>query len=228
MRPCIGIKAAVLMALFPVSSFALNPEVRDQAGFFSADAVSKANDIIREIKREQKKDLLIEAFPRPPAGKEDEASSADAKEKDRFFADWALERARAEEVNGIYVLICKAPPYVKVAVGKETHRVFSDDDRDRLGEILVKAFHEKNYDDGLLEGVRFVQRTLREHEQGEEGGSPRPEERPPSGPPRSRTPCRLAACRAALAAAGWDAAAWSASASCCLWSSSGASWCSGR
>ena len=39
-----------------------------------------------------------------PADKEKEAKSSDHREKDHFFNEWALERARKEKVDGIYVL----------------------------------------------------------------------------------------------------------------------------
>src|SRR6476469_4105208 len=92
-------------------------EVRDEGHFFSADAVSKANDIIKEIKQKYKKDLVIETVRQVPDNKKDEANSSDAKVKGHFFANWAVERAKMEGVNGIYVLITREPGHVEVAVG---------------------------------------------------------------------------------------------------------------
>src|ERR1700676_3392812 len=99
-----------LMAAGPAR--ALTPEVKDQAGFFKPDTIKQANQIIRDIEREHRVDLLIETFPKPPAGREAEAS----KDKARFFSQWAIERARESGINGIYVLICKRPSYIKVVV----------------------------------------------------------------------------------------------------------------
>jgi hypothetical protein len=161
LRTHLAILAALLA--FPISALALTPEVRDDAGFFKPETVEKANAILKEIKKDKKKDLLIETFRQAPRGKwEEEAKSSDAKEKDKFFQEWALERARKEEVNGIYVLICKDPPYIKVAVGNKTRKEFTDDERDHLGKILVDRFKKKEYDDGLLEAVRYVQSKLKD------------------------------------------------------------------
>ena len=136
--------------------------VRDDAGFFKPETVSQAQDIIKAIKREENKDVLIETFHHAPAGKEAEAASADQKAKDRFFAEWASQRAQEERLNGIYVLVCKEPPYVKVAVGNQTRRTFPDEERDHLGALLVDRFKGKEYDAGLLEGLRYVQSALTE------------------------------------------------------------------
>ncbi len=161
MRLRILFLVAVLLTL-PLPAFALTPEVRDDAGFFKRETLTKADEIIKDIKKDKKKDLLIETFRSPPDAKEEEAKSTDHKEKDRFFSEWALERARANKVNGIYVLICREPPYIKVLVGDKTRKIFTDDERDHLAKILVDRFKAKEYDEGLLEGVRYVEKTLKD------------------------------------------------------------------
>jgi uncharacterized membrane protein YgcG len=135
-------------------------EVRDEAHFFSADAVAQANEIIREIKQQHKKDLLIETVRRVPENKKDEANSSDAKVKGHFFANWAVERARMEGVNGIYVLITREPGHVEVAVGDQTHSVFSNEERHRLSQLLLTHFRDKEYDEGLLAAVKDVRSVL--------------------------------------------------------------------
>jgi len=170
MRLSIGVAAlAAVLFASPVPAWALTPAVHDDAGFFTADAVSKADEIIKDIKERHRKDLLIETFPTAPAGKEEGAKGDDGKANPRFFAAWALQRARAEHVNGIYVLICKEPRYIEPAVGNKTHDLFSDDDRDHLGKVLIDHFKQKQYDEGLLEGVRYVQSTLDRNDSPKEG-----------------------------------------------------------
>src|SRR5262245_34211378 len=120
-------------------------EVRDEAHFFSADAVAQANEIIKEIKQRYKKDLLIETVGHVPDNKRDEANSSDAKVKGHFFANWAIERARMEGVNGIYVLITREPGHVEVAVGNQTHAVFSNEERHRLSQLLLTHFRREEY-----------------------------------------------------------------------------------
>jgi uncharacterized protein len=135
-------------------------EVRDEAHFFSADAVSQANGSIREIKQRFKKDLLIETIRQAPESKKDEANSSDEKVKGRLFANWAIERARMEGVNGIYVLITHEPGHVEVVVGNQTQAVFSKDARHRLSQLLLTHFRQKEYDEGLLAAVKEVRSVL--------------------------------------------------------------------
>src|SRR5262245_18177079 len=120
-------------------------EVRDEAHFFSDHAVAQANEIIKEIKQQHKKDLLIETIHQVPEDKRDEANSSDAKVKGHFFANWAIQRARAEGVNGIYVLITREPGHVEVAVGNQTHKVFSNEERHRLSQLLLTHFRREEY-----------------------------------------------------------------------------------
>ena len=135
-------------------------EVRDEAHFFSAGAVAQANETIQEIKQRSKKDLLIETVRQVPEYKSDEANSSDEKVKGRFFANWAIQRARAEGINGIYVLITREPGHVEVVVGNQTRTIFPDEKRHRLSQLLLTHFRQKEYDEGLLAAVKDVRSVL--------------------------------------------------------------------
>lgn len=140
---------------------ALSPEVKDGAGFFKPETVRKANETIKAIKQQYRKDLVIETFAHVPAGREKEAVGPDGEARQPFFRDWAVQRARAGGVDGIYILICKEPSYLQIAVGNETRTTaFSDADRQALSKRMLERFKEREFDDGLWEGVRFVQSAL--------------------------------------------------------------------
>src|SRR5438105_1716632 len=76
---------------------AATPGIIDNAGFFSTEAKDKADAIIRDIKSRHREDVVIETFPAVPQGKEELASNR-GEERNRFFAEWARERARAQHV----------------------------------------------------------------------------------------------------------------------------------
>jgi uncharacterized membrane protein YgcG len=165
MRSTIGkrtLAAVALLALLGSAGrvHALTAEVRDEAGFFKPQTVAQANEVIKEIKQRYKKDLLVDTVRHVPEGKRREATSPDTDVKARFFADWAIGRAREEGVNGIYVLITREPGHVEVVVGNHTRTVFPDEDRRHLEHILLAHFREKEYDEGLLEAVRYVRSAL--------------------------------------------------------------------
>src|SRR6516162_1156659 len=73
---------------------ALVSEVKDEAAFFSADAVKKANREIKNIKDHFKKDLVIETVKGIPGDLKDKFNE-DGKAK--FFEQWARDRAKALE-----------------------------------------------------------------------------------------------------------------------------------
>ncbi|HEV3340771.1 MAG TPA: TPM domain-containing protein [Pirellulales bacterium] len=175
--------ALVLLGLLGSASRApaLTAEVRDEAGFFKPETVTQANEVIKEVKQRSKKDLLIETVDHATKGKRQEATSHDPDVRARYFADWADERAREEGVNGIYVLITREPGHVEVAVGNHTRAVFTNKDRHELAQILLSHFRKKEYDEGLLEAVRYVRSALQAEPK--QGGAAAP-----AGPQRSSLP----------------------------------------
>jgi uncharacterized protein len=149
--------------------------VHDDAKFFSDGALKKANDIVREIKREFKHDLLIETFPSIPPSRL-EAYKKVAKEEDarnRFFNEWARAQFKEAEVNGVYILICKSPGRIQVEDGNFTDKkLFTPANRKRLEEILLTKFRDaakapgeaeqrKLHDEALIEACEYVLKSMR-------------------------------------------------------------------
>jgi uncharacterized membrane protein YgcG len=154
----LAILSLVVLGSTP-GALAATPEVRDQAGFFSKEAVQKANRELEEIRRQYGKELVIETYAEPPA---DVAAQLTAKEpRDRVYAEWVQKRATDAGVNGIYVLITRNPAHLQLAVGNETRKAaFTNADRDKLRDLLLNAFRQKKYDEGLAEAIALTRRTL--------------------------------------------------------------------
>lgn len=123
-----------------------SPFIRDQGEMFSARAINEATGIIREIKRRDHREVQIDTFREKPANKD--------------FSDWERELARARDLDGIQVLICRQPAHIGSAVGNETRKVFTSAHQHEFEKILKARFNEKKFDEGLVEGVRYIQRTL--------------------------------------------------------------------
>ena len=134
--------------------------IRDTAKFFSDEAEEKAAAAIRKIKAEHGLDVVVETFEKPSSGAEVPASS-DPKTRNSFFARWAEERARTAKVQGVYVLICKEPAHLKVAMrGPTTSKAFATKDRDLLAENFVSHFKKGDFDLGLLTSVAKIDSRL--------------------------------------------------------------------
>jgi hypothetical protein len=158
--------------------------VEDGAGLFSRDARLKADDAIEDIRRHTRKDLLIETVRKLPEArlKEYRALKTPA-DRTCFFQALAEERARGADVNGVYVLLCRAPAeeeprrgfarFLPRAWGESLepqvvgHAVvvwpasddasFPEEDREKLDALFagIKAA-DPNRDKALLEAVKFA------------------------------------------------------------------------
>jgi uncharacterized protein len=150
-------------------------EITDDAGFFSRKALDKANSELASLRREYGKDVRIESFDVVPGGKIDEVAKMDRTERGRFFDKWARDRATAERVKGIYILICKHPGHVQIEIDRQTrNQGFGDSERDHVREILLGGFKHKDYDKSLLDSVEFIRDTMKKklRPQAEAIGSP--------------------------------------------------------
>lgn len=149
----------LLLSAFP--SLAASLGVRDDAHFFSPEAINQADQIIQQINARHHRDLLIETVPSVP---QDMAAQEQSMGKDAFFRQWTDQRASQQGVNGVYVLICKNPSHLQAAVGNATaQRLFTTADRDELAKRMLASFKAKNFDGGLLDAARFVQQQMDAH-----------------------------------------------------------------
>jgi uncharacterized membrane protein YgcG len=150
------------LALLPVlPRFGGYDGVRDDASFFSPAAVRDASAVIDRIRDDHKRDVLVETIPEVPQDLRDDLQQ---KGKAKFFADWAAARAKEHGISGVYILICKNPSHLQVAVGNVTQQeLFTVADRDELARKLLARFRTKQFDQGLLDGVQFIQRQMDAH-----------------------------------------------------------------
>jgi uncharacterized membrane protein YgcG len=157
----------MLLSVGAVSDRASNG-VRDDAHFFSADAIDQAGKVVAQIKQKHQRDLLVETFASIPTDLQDKFETQG---KQKFFEEWSQQRARQQGVQGVYVLICKDPSHLQVAVGNQTaQRLFTTADRDELARTLLQRFRDKKYDQGLLEAAQFVQQRLDAHSKSPDEG----------------------------------------------------------
>ena len=133
---------------------AATPRVSDEGHFFSADAVAKANQKIKDIERLYGKDLFIETVPGVPASMERRFKELGKKD---FFITWARRRMGDAGINGVYILISKNPGHLQIEVTHQTqNQGFSVDSQDSLVKKMGTMLGQKKNDAALLEAVSFV------------------------------------------------------------------------
>ena len=138
--------------------------IRDNAAFFSAPAKAEAQRNIGEIGKRFKKDLMVETFSEIPQDLKQGVDLTSKSALNRLCEQWAERQARQQRVNGVFILLVKSPPHLQILVGNETQRgAFTIKDRDALVSLMLAKLRNKQNDDALLEGVNFVNATMRSH-----------------------------------------------------------------
>lgn len=138
------------------------PGIQDNAGFFSETAKADAGYNISELQKSLKKDLSVETFWEIPAEEKQGVDLQDKVAVNRVCQQWAVKRARAQSVNGVYIMLVKEPAHLQVVVGNETQkRAFTLADRDELVRTMLAKLRAKDYDAALREGMSFVVSTMK-------------------------------------------------------------------
>jgi len=144
---------------------AAGPEVKDQAGFFSAATVQKANDELKAIQRLYHAEVLVETFATVPNNKAELVKAMGAAERERFYAGWVKERILAAGDKGIQILITKQPGHAQVGLSDEIKKrqAFTQKDRDDVTNALVADLRKNDADAGLLDALKLVRERLDVH-----------------------------------------------------------------
>jgi len=136
--------------------------INDGAVFFSDKARAEASDIIGSLQKELKKEVMVETFLEIPA---DLTAGVDSQSKaamTRLFDTWATSQAKAQNVNGVYILMVRHPAHLQVVVGNDTQkRAFTLENRQSLIQAMLSRLRQKQFDAALLDGVSFISSTMR-------------------------------------------------------------------
>jgi uncharacterized membrane protein YgcG len=120
-------------------------DVRDTTGTFSPQAAQQANKVIDEIHQKYGKDVVVEVLP-----------SAGGKN----YSQLVNERAQQTKVNGVYVLVTRNPGHVEVWVHNDAAKGMTAQDREQLRDRFVEQFRNRNFDQGLTDGVDFIRQSF--------------------------------------------------------------------
>jgi hypothetical protein len=160
--------AVVALALWlcPPALWAGEP-IQDDAGFFSTDARQRNQQIVEQLAKDFRVDIVIETFSVMPAKwKEQRKKSGD----DKVAAQWAQENATAKDIDGVYILICREPPCLHVYAGPDAdERGFGTSRAARLERQMRRALGKHRNDAALDDAVSFIAGDLQRNEAGQRG-----------------------------------------------------------
>ena len=154
---CLSLVALTLLA---VPARAVAPVIADAGEFFSAEAVKKANEQIRELYRKYQRDLLIETFKGPPEADAEKIKAMSRGDREKYYEKWARQRGESVGVNGIYILATKQPAFLQVEVSPSFGSVVDETARRRLVDMLLNDFRDKHFDAALDDAIKFLRVKL--------------------------------------------------------------------
>lgn len=156
--------AGLLLISLPLTAAAADPGVRDGGGLFSLEVVTQANRIAAEIKQTTGREVVVETFDTIPQNLRQRFASGD---RDAFYREWSLERARSLGINGIYIQIVADPGHLEIAVGQQTgQRDFTGADRDRVRDTMLAALRQRDFDTALLSGLQQLRSAMARNQAG--------------------------------------------------------------
>jgi hypothetical protein len=133
------------------------PDVKDEAGLFTPEAVARAEKAIADVRKEYHLDLMVDTVPALPPTDHKWLYFWDRRKRNEFLEEWARKRARAAGVNGIFIQICTRPRDVRVVVWPpEKGELFTDRDCERVRRFLVRRLQNDSPDAALLATIAEV------------------------------------------------------------------------
>jgi uncharacterized protein len=152
---------AVLAAGFLCAPSALARDVKDEADLIKKqDSLTRINQIIKEINKNFGKEVLIETTSTVPTADVNKVKAmVEAKDSDAlktYFFELSRSRAKANKVDGIYVLVNKNPRWLQILTNKKTEPYFDRSQVKEMRSLMETQFKKGNFDEGFLEGVQYV------------------------------------------------------------------------
>jgi V8-like Glu-specific endopeptidase len=129
---------------------------KDDGKFFSAETMKRVQAAADKLLKEKGIDLLIETVQTPPKADADKLKAMTPEEREKFFKEYALERCKAEKINGVYVIVSRNPGFVWVEITGPAYSTFPEGTASRFTQTLHKAFKERKFDAGLMEGIQQI------------------------------------------------------------------------
>jgi hypothetical protein len=137
--------------------------IRDDAGLFRADAVARAEPRIDDIRRAFGRTLFVRTVSSIAPHERRHFWFLKTQRVNRVLDEQAQKLADEAGMDGIYVVICKAPRDVHIVVRPVDDPLFGRRDAETLRKNIARRLPEDGPDRTLLALVEEVRATLQTH-----------------------------------------------------------------
>lgn len=129
-------------------------ESKDGAKLFKAESWKQVQAAAERLLKEKSTDFLIDTIATAPKLTVEQARKMKTEEKEKFFHGLVSDRAKADKLQGILILVCKTPTYLYVGTTGEMH--FPSADASKMRVALLSGMRDKKPDEALLKVVSMA------------------------------------------------------------------------
>jgi uncharacterized protein len=149
--------ALLALALVP-APHARAGSLRDDGDFFTPETEQRVTQALDQIQQRRGKNVVVETYASPPSSI---PTGGDERARNEAYHQWAVERGRATRAD-IVVLITRNPSHLRVDSSSALRQsgTFTDADQTAAANAMLPAFRQKNFDQGILDGLAFIDRKL--------------------------------------------------------------------
>jgi hypothetical protein len=129
---------------------------QDEGKFFSESAWKLVQPAAERLFKEKGIDLVVETFNNSPTGDVAKLRALSAAEREKFFKEHSSERAKALDLNGIYIFVCRNPAFLWVGVSNSLATKLPSGFGSIVSKKFLTTFRDRKFDEGLKEGLQLI------------------------------------------------------------------------
>lgn len=129
-------------------------ESKDSAKMFKPETWKQVNAAAERMLKEKAIDFVIDTIEAPPNNMAEKVRAMKTEEREKYFHGLVNDRAKADKLQGVYIIICKSPTYMYVGTTGDAH--FPSEAGSRIRQTLLGSLRDKKFDEGLTKVVAMA------------------------------------------------------------------------
>jgi hypothetical protein len=129
---------------------------KDDGKFFSEAAWKEVQPAADRLFKEKGIDLLVETYENSPKGEISKLKAMTATEREKFFKELAVDRAKELGLQGVYIFVCRNPQYLWVGSSHSLATKLPSGFGSIVSRQMIARFGKRQFDEGLKEAINEV------------------------------------------------------------------------